>query len=61
MTGAWSLHDVFGKLTIVFSLPRYSTTTEKQDRMTRAVEMSLMLRRQYFDNVDRWVYVNKIF
>jgi len=40
---------------------KYGTTPEKQDRVTRAVEMSLMLRRQYFDNLDRWVYEDKIF
>jgi len=42
-------------------LVKYATTPEKQDRVTRAVEMSLMLRRQYFDNLDRWVYEDKIF
>ncbi len=40
---------------------KYGTTAEKQDRVTRAVEMSLMLRRQYFDNLDRWVYEDKIY
>lgn len=40
-------------------LVKYATTSEKQDRVTRAVEMSLMLRRQYFDNLDRWVYEDK--
>ncbi len=42
-------------------LVKYGTTSEKQDRVTRAVEMSLMLRRQYFDNLDRWVYEDKVF
>jgi len=42
-------------------IAKYGTTPEKQDRVTRAVEMSLMLRRQYFDNLDRWVYEDKIF
>jgi len=42
-------------------LVKYATTPEKQDRVNRAVEMSLMLRRQYFDNLDRWVYEDKIF
>lgn len=37
-------------------LVKYATTPEIQDRVERAVEMSLMLRRQYFDNLDRWVY-----
>lgn len=37
-------------------LVKYATTPEIQDRVARAVEMSLMLRRQYFDNLDRWVY-----
>ena len=40
---------------------KYGTTPEKQDRAMRAVEMSLMLRRQYFDNLDRWVYEDKVF
>lgn len=40
-------------------LVKYATTEEKQDRVRRAVEMSLMLRRQYFDNLDRWVFEGK--
>ncbi len=40
---------------------KYGTTPEKQDGVTRAVEMSLMLRRQYFENLDRWVYEDKMF
>jgi len=42
-------------------LVKYSTTPEVQDRVTRAVEMSLMLRRQYFENLDRWVYEDKLY
>jgi hypothetical protein len=42
-------------------LVKYATTPEKQERATRAVAMSLVLRRQYFDNLDRWVYENKIY
>ena len=42
-------------------LVKYAITAEMQDRVTRAVEMSLMLRRQYFDNLDRWVYEDKIY
>ena len=42
-------------------LVKYATTPDKQDRGERAVAMSLMLRRQYFDNLDRWVYENKVF
>ncbi|NIO06613.1 MAG: hypothetical protein GTO40_01005 [Deltaproteobacteria bacterium] len=42
-------------------LVKYATTSERQERAMRAVEMSLMLRRQYFDNLDRWVYEDKIF
>jgi len=41
-------------------LAKYATTEEKQDRVRRAVEMSLMLRRQYFDNLDRWVFEGKV-
>ena len=40
-------------------LVNYATTAEKQERAARAVAMSLVLRRQYFDNLDRWVYENK--
>jgi hypothetical protein len=40
-------------------LVKYATTTEKQERAARAVAMSLVLRKQYFDNLDRWVYENK--
>ncbi|HEX2228330.1 MAG TPA: hypothetical protein VHM64_14425 [Candidatus Binatia bacterium] len=37
-------------------LVKYATTPEKQERAARAVAMSLVLRRAYFDNLDRWVY-----
>ena len=37
-------------------LVKYATTPEKQERAARAVAMSLVLRRGYFDNLDRWVY-----
>ncbi|HSE87538.1 MAG TPA: hypothetical protein VLJ79_15035 [Candidatus Binatia bacterium] len=40
-------------------LVKYATTPEKQERAARAVAMSLVLRRQYFDNLDRWVYENQ--
>jgi 1,2-phenylacetyl-CoA epoxidase catalytic subunit len=40
-------------------LAKYVTTEEQQDRVRRAVEMSLMLRRQYFENLDRWVFEGK--
>jgi hypothetical protein len=40
-------------------LVKYATAPEKQEMVTRAVEMSLMLRRQYFDNLDRWVFEGK--
>ena len=36
-------------------LVKYATTPEKQERAERAVAMSLVLRRAYFDNLDRWV------
>ena len=42
-------------------LVKYATTADKQERAARAVAMSLVLRRSYFDNLDRWVYENKIF
>jgi hypothetical protein len=42
-------------------LVKYGTTLDKQERATRAVVMSLQLRRQYFDNLDRWVYEDKIY
>ena len=37
-------------------LVKYATTPDKQERAARAVTMSLALRRQYFDNLDRWVF-----
>ena len=40
-------------------LVKYATTAEKQERAARAVAMSLVLRRGYFDNLDRWVYEEK--
>jgi hypothetical protein len=38
---------------------KYATTEEKQEKAARAVAMSLVLRRAYFDNLDRWVYEDK--
>ena len=40
-------------------LVKYATTPEKQEKAARAVAMSLVLRRAYFDNLDRWVFENK--
>ncbi len=37
-------------------LVKYATTSEKQEKAARAVAMSLVLRRAYFENLDRWVY-----
>jgi len=37
-------------------LVKYATTIERQERASRAVAMSLALRRAYFDNLDRWVF-----
>lgn len=37
-------------------LVKYAITPEKQERAARAVAMSLVLRRAYFDNLDRWVF-----
>lgn len=42
-------------------LVKYATTSEKQERASRAVAMSLALRRAYFDNLDRWVFEDKIY
>lgn len=42
-------------------LVKYATTPEKQERAARAVAMSLVLRRQYFDNLDRWVFEDKMY
>ncbi len=42
-------------------LVKYATTAEKQERAARAVAMSLVLRRAYFENLDRWVYEDKIY
>lgn len=42
-------------------LVKYATTTETQQRAARAVAMSLVLRRQYFDNLDRWVFDGRLY
>ena len=42
-------------------LVKYATTPEKQDKAARAVAMSLVLRRAYFDNLDRWVFEGKLY
>lgn len=42
-------------------LAKYATTPELQDQATRAVAMSLVLRRAYFENLDRWVFEGKSF
>jgi hypothetical protein len=42
-------------------LVKYATTPERRERVARAVEMSLALRRQYFDNLDRWVFEDKLY
>ena len=42
-------------------LVKYATTAEKQEKASRAVAMSLVLRRAYFDNLDRWVFEDKIY
>lgn len=40
-------------------LVKYAITPELQDRAMRAVAMSLVLRRAYFDNLDQWVFENR--
>jgi hypothetical protein len=42
-------------------LVQYATTPELQEKAARAVAMSLVLRRAYFDNLDRWVYEDKVY
>ena len=42
-------------------LVKYATTAEKQERAGRAVAMSLLLRRAYFENLDRWVFEGKLY
>jgi hypothetical protein len=42
-------------------IARYADTEEKQALVRRAVAMSLMLRRQYFANLDRWVFENQFY
>ena len=41
-------------------IARYADTQAKQD-LCRAVAMSLMLRRQYFANLDRWVFEDQFY
>jgi len=40
-------------------LAKYAKSDEQQDAVRRAVEMSLVLRQQYFDNLDLWVYEDR--
>jgi len=40
-------------------LVKYAITAEKQEKAARAVAMSLVLRRAYFENLDRWVFEGK--
>jgi hypothetical protein len=42
-------------------IARYADTLEKQELVRRAVAMSLMLRRQYFANLDRWVFAGQYY
>jgi 1,2-phenylacetyl-CoA epoxidase catalytic subunit len=42
-------------------IARYVDTPQKQDLVRRAVSMSLMLRRQYFANLDRWVFEGQFY
>src|SRR5919106_2207566 len=42
-------------------LVKYATTADRQERAARAVAMSLVLRRQYFDNLDRWVFEDQTY
>jgi hypothetical protein len=40
-------------------LVKYAINADLQEKAARAVAMSLVLRRTYFDNLDRWVYENQ--
>lgn len=40
-------------------IAKYATTPELQDKATRAVALSLVLRQAYFDNLDRWVFEDR--
>ena len=42
-------------------LVKYAITAEKQEKAARAVAMSLVLRRAYFENLDRWVFEGKLY
>ena len=42
-------------------LVKYATTDELQEKAACAVAMSLTLRRQYFENLDRWVYEGNLY
>ena len=42
-------------------IARYADSAEKQDLVRRAVSMSLMLRRQYFANLDRWIFEDQYY
>ena len=42
-------------------LVKYATTEELQEKAARGVAMSLVLRRAYFDNLDRWVFDGQMY
>lgn len=42
-------------------LVKYASSADKQEKAARAVAMSLVLRRAYFDNLDRWVFEGKMY
>ena len=42
-------------------LVKYATAADKQERAASAVAMSLVLRRAYFDNLDRWVFEDRMY
>ena len=42
-------------------LVKYAITSELQEKAARAVAMSLVLRCAYFENLDRWVYDDKMY
>ncbi len=41
-------------------IAKYATTAEQQYAVRRAVEMSLTLRRHYFENLDGWVFEDRV-
>src|SRR5919201_1161560 len=46
---------------IAKAVASYAVPPDQQEAARRGVAMSLLLRRQYFDNLDRWVVEDRVY